>query len=145
MIRIGWGRDNDAFRQVFTTLFMPNAPQEFMRAFNDMQKASATPEQAVRLARAIFGLDTRTLGARVRVPTLVLHARGDAVVPFERSRRLAASIPGARLVPLESDNHLLLESEPAWARFVGEVERFLAPAEGDAPVEATAPHLRSAI
>ena len=143
MIRIGWGRDNEAFRQVFTTLFMPDATQEHMRAFNDMQRTSATPEQAVRLARAIFDIDARALGPLVRVPTLVVHARGDAVVPFDASRRLAASIPGARLVPLESNNHLLLESEAAWPRFVDELERFLAPTGRVPAVEAPLPSRRS--
>jgi pimeloyl-ACP methyl ester carboxylesterase len=59
------------------------------------------------------------------VPTLILHARDDAVVPLESSRRLAAQVPGSRFVPLESRNHVLLESEPAWGRFVAEVERFV--------------------
>ena len=128
MIRIGWGRDNDAFRQAFTTLFMPDATPDQMRCFNDMQRSSASPEQAVALARTIFGIDARQLAPLVRVPTLIVHARGDAVVPFDVSRRLAASIPGARFLPLESDNHILVETEPAWPRFVEEVERFVVPA-----------------
>lgn len=127
MIRVGWGRDNEAFRQAFTTLLMPDATQEQMRAFNDMQRASATPEQAARLARAIFAIDARPLGPLVRVPTLVVHARGDAVMPFDAARRLAASIPGARFLPLESDNHVLIENDPAWPRFVDALEAFLAP------------------
>ena len=130
MIRIGWGLDNDAFRQAFTTLFMPEATPDQMRWFNDMQRTSASPEQAAELARTIFRTDARPLAPQVRVPTLIVHARGDAVVPFDASRRLAASIRGARFLPLDSDNHVLVETEPAWPRFVEEVERFLTPADG---------------
>jgi pimeloyl-ACP methyl ester carboxylesterase len=136
MIRIGWGRDNEAFRQAFTTLLMPDATQEQMRSFNEMQRTSATAEQAALLARAIFRIDTRPLGPLVRVPTLVVHSRGDAVMPFDAARRLAASIPGARFLPLESDNHVLIETDPAWPRFVAELERFLAPAVEAAPTDA---------
>lgn len=64
--------------------------------------------------------------SRVQVPTLVLHARHDNVVPLEQGRLLAASIPNARLVTLESDNHVLLQGEPAWGKFIAEIETFLA-------------------
>ena len=59
------------------------------------------------------------------MPTLVLHARHDNVVPLEQGRLLAASIPNARLVTLESDNHVLLQGEPAWGKFIAEIETFL--------------------
>ena len=62
----------------------------------------------------------------MRAPALVLHGTGDAVVPFDQGRLLAALIPDARFVSLESRNHVLLESEPAWTRFTDEVRRFLA-------------------
>ena len=66
----------------------------------------------------------------LRVPTLVLHSRGDQAAPFEEGRRLAARIPGARFVPLDSDNHLLLEDEPAWEVFLSEVRDFLGTTNG---------------
>lgn len=125
MIRVGWGQDNAAFRQVFTTLFMPHATPEQASWFNDLQRLSASPDEAAALASAIFEIDARSLADDVRVPTLILHASHDAVVPLESSRRLAAQIPGSRFVPLESDDHLLLETDPAWPRFVHEIERFL--------------------
>jgi pimeloyl-ACP methyl ester carboxylesterase len=59
------------------------------------------------------------------VPTLVIHARNDGSVSFERRRQLAALIPNARFVSLESNNHILLANEPAWPRFLAEVNRFL--------------------
>ena len=64
--------------------------------------------------------------AKVTTPTLVLHCRGDAGVPFDEGRRLAAMIPNARFVALEGDNHLILEHEPAWPRFLSELRSFLA-------------------
>ena len=138
----GWGRENAAFRQIFTSLFCPGATLEQMQAFNDLQRESASPENAVRLARASGDIDITALLPRVRVPTLVLHVRDDAVVPFEQGRRLAVSIPGARFVPLEGCNHILLEHEPAWSIFLAEVRAFLSRAaarEPSAPSEASHP------
>ena len=125
LIKVGWGQDNPAFRQVFTTFFMPEATAEQMHWFNDLQRMSTSPGNAVKFRTAFSQLDVRDLATRVTTPTLVLHARDDAAEPFEEGRRLAALIPGARFIPLEGKNHLLLESEPAWQRFLVEVDRFL--------------------
>jgi pimeloyl-ACP methyl ester carboxylesterase len=100
-----------------------------MRWFSELQRITTTPEIAVRLRTTAATLDVTDLAPRVRAPTLVLHATGDAVQPFDQGRRLAALVPGARFVSLESRNHVLLESEPAFARLMDEVRRFLA---GDA-------------
>ena len=70
--------------------------------------------------------DVSALLGQVSVPTLVMHARDDARVPFDQGRRLAAGIPGARFVSLASRNHLILEDEPAFPRFVEEIRSFLA-------------------
>jgi pimeloyl-ACP methyl ester carboxylesterase len=66
---------------------------------------------------------------------LVLHSRGDARVPFEQGRQLAQAIPNARLVPLESKNHLILSHEPAFARFLDEMLSFLDEPDEDAPTD----------
>jgi len=105
--------------------FLPDATQEQWHWFNDLQRITTSPENAVRLLDELSRIDVVDLLSQVRVPTLVLHCRDDAVVPFEAGRRLAASIPGVRFVPLEGRNHLLLESDPAWATFITEVRRFL--------------------
>lgn len=144
LMRIGWGRDNPAFRQVFTSLFMPEGTSEQFGWFNDLQRITTSPENAVRMETAFYEIDVRDSLPKVRAPTLVLHARNDAMVDFEEGRLLASMIPNARFVPLESKNHLLLESEPAWRRFVGEVLDFLPKDEADqasAPSEAS-PSLR---
>jgi len=124
-MRIGWGRETAAFRQVFTTLFLPDGSPEQLRWFNDLQRESTSPENAARMMAAFGNLDVRDVAPTLDVPTLVLHARGDMRVPFEEGRRLAGMIPGARFVSLESRNHLLLEAEPAFAQFVDEVDAFL--------------------
>ena len=82
-------------------------------------------EVAVRLRMATADLDVVDLLPRVQAPTLVLHSRHDNAVPFEEGRRLAAAIPNARFVVLESENHVPLPDEPAWPTFVGEIEAFL--------------------
>jgi pimeloyl-ACP methyl ester carboxylesterase len=46
-------------------------------------------------------------------------------VPFEEGRRLATSIPNAKFVALESENHVPQLGEPAWPEFLGEIEAFL--------------------
>jgi DNA-binding winged helix-turn-helix (wHTH) protein/pimeloyl-ACP methyl ester carboxylesterase len=114
LVQLGWGRDNSAFRQVYTARFIPDAGPEQMQWFSDLQQVSASPENAARLMDEFSRVDVRGLLAGITVPTTVFHSEGDAVVPFDEGRLLAAGIPGARLVPLPSRNHLLLEHEPAW-------------------------------
>jgi pimeloyl-ACP methyl ester carboxylesterase/DNA-binding CsgD family transcriptional regulator len=132
LMREGWGRDNPALRRMFSTLFFPGADIEQMRAFEDLQRVSCSAENAIRLRRAWADLDVRALLDQVTVPTLVMHARDDAVVPFEQGRLLAGGIPNAEFVPLEGRNHLLLAGEPAWERFSAELHAFLGDA-GSAP------------
>jgi pimeloyl-ACP methyl ester carboxylesterase len=130
LIKLGWGQDNPATRQYFTSLFMPEATGEQMRAFNALQRVSASPENAVKLITSHYQIEVSALARQVTAPTLVLHVRDDSVVPLEESRHLAALIPGARFVALEGNNHILLENEPAWSRFLAEVRRFLAEDDG---------------
>jgi pimeloyl-ACP methyl ester carboxylesterase/DNA-binding SARP family transcriptional activator len=125
LVAHGWGRPDPTFRQLFTSQFFPGATLAQMNALNELQRKSTSPENAVRLERAFGDLDVSALVRHVLVPTLVLHARDDRVVPFEQGRLLATSIPGARFVPLESVNHVLAEDEPAWQRFRAEVHEFL--------------------
>lgn len=126
MLPLGWGCDNQAFRQFFGHVFLPEGTPEQIAWFGELQRMSSTADMAVRLWLACAEIDVREMATRVRVPTLVIHGTGDAVVPFEQGRLLAGMIPGARLVPLQSNNHVLLESEPAWLRFLDEVRSFLA-------------------
>ena len=126
LARQGWGQNNPAFRQMFTTLFFPDASPEEADWFNELQRLSTSPENAERLQSAFGDIDVRALLGQVRAPTLVLHAREDAVVPFAAGRQLAAEIPGAEFVAMESRNHLVLEHEPAWRRLTDALNAFLA-------------------
>jgi pimeloyl-ACP methyl ester carboxylesterase/DNA-binding CsgD family transcriptional regulator len=125
VIRVGWGRQNPAFRQLFTTMLIPDGTEEQMRSLNELARMSATPDNAAAMEEAFYDIDVTDLAARVTAPTLVLHARHDDAIPFEEGRLLAALIPEARFVPLDSRNHVLLADEPAWQRFLAEIEAFL--------------------
>lgn len=126
MIEVGWGSENPAFRQAFTSLYLPGGRPEQMQWFNELERLSSTPAHAARTLAAFGQIDVSEQAAQVCCPTLVLHARGDARVPFEEGRRMAGLIPGARFVPLDSANHVLLGYEAAFAHGFGEVRAFLA-------------------
>jgi class 3 adenylate cyclase/pimeloyl-ACP methyl ester carboxylesterase len=127
LMRLGWGQENPAFRQMFTSQFIPGATKEQSDWFNEFQRISASPADAVRNLIANGETDVTTLLSQVRVPTLVMHARHDARVPLEAGRRMAAGIPGARFVVLEGRNHVVLDGEPAFASFVAELKAFITP------------------
>ena len=124
LMETGWGQSNPAFRQLFTSLFIPNATEEQRDWFNELQRKSTSPALAAKLYRAFQKLDVTARLPLVTQPTLVLHSRGDAAIPFTLGRALAASIPNARLVPLADDNHITLESSPAWPMFCREITAF---------------------
>jgi pimeloyl-ACP methyl ester carboxylesterase len=125
LMRQGWGQENPAFRQLMTSLFLPGGTPEQMQWYNDLQRVTTSPGNAVRIRQTSDELDVTDLLPKIKVPTLVLHCREDAVQPFEEGRRLAAGIQGARFVPLEGRNHLILESDPSWGRLVSEIRDFL--------------------
>ena len=125
LTRTGWGRDDPAYRQLFTSRFMPGATLEQMRWFNDLQRVSTSGENAANVMAVSAQIDVLPILGDIDVPTLVLHARGDAQVPFEQGRQLAALIPGSRFVLLEGANHLILASEPGWEKTIKEVRAFL--------------------
>ncbi len=126
LMRVGWGGENPAFRSVFTMTFMPKATSEQIRWFDDLQRRTTDAEHAVVLEEAFYDQDFTGLAAAVRVPTLVVHGRGDQAVPYEEGRHLAASIPDAEFVTLDSANHILTADEPAWAELLGHLDRFTA-------------------
>lgn len=117
MVRLGWGSEIPAFREVFTSRFIPGGSDEQLGWFNALCAKTTAPEIAARLMEARAEVDVTDLLSGVRAPTLVVHSREDAVVPIAEGRMLAAGIPDAQFVELDSKNHVLLEHEPAWARF----------------------------
>jgi pimeloyl-ACP methyl ester carboxylesterase/DNA-binding CsgD family transcriptional regulator len=124
LIRLGWGNDNPAFRQVYKTIFIPDSTPEEAAWFTDLQRMSTSADNAVRLVSAFNSMDVSDLLPQVRCPTLVIHATGDARVPLEEGRRVARAIPGAEFITLESQNHILLPHQPAWRQFLDEIGRF---------------------
>lgn len=125
LTRLGWGRDHPAFRQMWTALYIPEGTLDQMQWFNDLQRISASPENAVRFLGAFGDIEVVDLLPRVKVPTIVFHCDQDAAVPFQEGRLIAAGIAAAKFVPLASRNHLILGSEPAWTVFVRELSEFL--------------------
>jgi pimeloyl-ACP methyl ester carboxylesterase len=125
LIETGWGQDNPAFRQLFTNQFFPNATPEQVRSFNDLQRMSCDAPQAARIVRAFSDIDASACLAEVQCPTLVLHTRGDMCAPFSEGLRLASSIPGARLVPLETRSHVPTPGEPSFDRMVEAIDAFI--------------------
>ncbi|MDQ2698685.1 MAG: alpha/beta fold hydrolase [Actinomycetota bacterium] len=136
LIKVGWARPESEFRRVFTSMMIPDATEEQMRWLDELQRVSVSAETAV-LARQQRNLaDVRETAATLDVPTVVLHTRGDRMNGFDEGRRLASLIPGARLVPLESNNHIVLADELAWRAIVDECAALLvdaAPPVSDGP------------
>lgn len=139
LIRLGWDRDNPAFRQVFSSLFIPGGTMEQIQQFNELQRRSTSPETAARIVSVIDRLDVTETARRLEVPVLVMHCEDDARIPFSEGRRLAGEIPGARFVPLAGRNHIMLEGEPAWDAFLSEVVRFTGAAPAPDGEEAPRP------
>lgn len=126
LIEAGWGSDDPAYRHPFSQTFMPTATDAELAWFDDFQRRTTSPFNAARFLDAFATIDVRHRLAELRVPTLVLHSRGDQRIPHASGRRLAASIPNAEFVTLDSANHLLLEHEPASRILLDAVRRFLA-------------------
>ena len=122
----GWGQDNPAYRQIFSSTFMPGATAEELNWFNEFQRQTTSPENAVRFLSAFGDIDVRDRLAEVSVPTLVIHSRGDRRIPVTVGRDIAAEIANAEFLGLESDGHLLLGREPASQVFVDAVRDFIA-------------------
>jgi pimeloyl-ACP methyl ester carboxylesterase/DNA-binding CsgD family transcriptional regulator len=129
LTREGWGRANPTYRRLFTSSFMPGATEEQMTWFDELQRVSTSPENAARMRGVSGEIDVLDRLKLVSAPTLILHAKGELRVPFEESRLLASLIPNARLVELDSRNHLPIEDEPAWQVLVSEVRAFLGAVE----------------
>src|SRR5262245_18791731 len=129
MLEPGWFDTKPAYGQFFTTLHMPDARAERLRSHNELLRRTTSPTNTVALLRAFFEADVLAIVPQVRCPTLVLHAREDAIIPFDEGCLVASLIPGARFVPLESRNHILQEDEPAWQQLVSELDDFLPPSD----------------
>ncbi len=135
LMRVGWGENVPALRRLFTSMWAPGAGEEQLGWWDELQRETTTGDNAAKLWTGRAQIDATDLAREVTTPTLVLHARNDGSVPFEEGRRLASLIPNARLVALESANHILQEGEPAWAEFLAQVRGFLDVDQTPQPVD----------
>jgi pimeloyl-ACP methyl ester carboxylesterase/DNA-binding CsgD family transcriptional regulator len=133
VVRLGWGRDNPAFRQFFTSRFIPGGSAEQLGWFNELCRRTTSSQNAATLLETRGGVDVRELLPQVRVPTLVLHASQDQIAPLSQGKYLASAIPDARFIELDSRNHVLLEHEPAWEAFRQAVLEFTGRLPGEGP------------
>jgi pimeloyl-ACP methyl ester carboxylesterase len=125
IVRLGWGRPDPLYRQIFVARFLPEATHEQWRSFDELQRRSTSPDNAWRFVDEFANIDVTNLAPKLTVPTLIMCSRREPDNRFEQSRLLAALIPNSRLVPLDSSNHLLPERDPAWKHFLTEIDRFL--------------------
>ena len=124
IMKNGWGRDDPFARRVFTEAFIPDSTPEQQRWFDDLQRVSCSPETAYRFMVEFGKINVQDLLPKITVPTLILHTRGDIVIPFDQGRDMASNIPDSRFVPMEGRNHILLPGEPAWEKFLSETRNF---------------------
>jgi len=125
LYKLAWATENPAYRQIFSTALIPEGTSEQIQWLNDLQRLSTSPENAVRLSEGYSFINVLKEAASLSVPTLILHAREDKSVDFEEGRKIAAHVPGACFVPLDSKNHVLLQSEKAWGQFWHHIYSFL--------------------
>ena len=126
IMRVGWGQEKSAFRKLFASFFMPDGTPEQYASFSELQRMSTSPENAEQFMKTFNHIDVTDLLRQVTAQTLIIHGRGDLEVPHGQSQLMAKHIPDAKLVTLESRNHILGEHEPAWVEFLGELNAFLA-------------------
>lgn len=125
LTRLGWGKENHAFLQVWASSFQPGGTLEHLHSWCDQQSAATSASVAVRLLQIGWNVDVRDAARRIRCPVLILHPEHDAVVPIDQGRLLASLIPNSRFVPIGSENHMPLADEPAWPQIVAEIKAFL--------------------
>jgi len=125
LVELSWSNETPAYGQFFTVMHMPDANPDQTRSYNELLRRISSPSNVINLVRALWAIDAREVVPRVLCPTLVLHSRQDAIIPFEEGRQVASLISGAQFVPLESRNHILLDTEPAWQQLVGALDDFL--------------------
>ncbi|MCC5908099.1 MAG: alpha/beta fold hydrolase [Balneolaceae bacterium] len=136
MIEAGWGReDTDVFRRIFSGLLIPEGSEQEHKWLAELQRQATSPAMAARLWEAYNLIDIEQQAKQVTTPTLVFHVKGDKIIPFEDGRRLASLIPEARFVPLKGENHIILESEPAWEQFLAEVKNFIGSGKGNSATD----------
>ena len=126
LTRLGWGQENHALLQVWSSQFQPGGTLDYLRSWSEQQRAATSGDTAARLLEIGWNVDVREAARTIKCPVLIVHPERDAAVPFEQGRLLASLIPNSRFVQLDSENHMPLADEPAWPRLLAELRSFLA-------------------
>src|SRR5215467_5674354 len=138
--RLGWGKEDHDFLKVWASRFQPGGTREHLQSWSEQMRAATSAETAVRLLEIGWHIDVREAARKIKCPVLIVHPERDVVSPIEEGRLLASLIPNSRFVPLDTENHMLLADEPAWARLYAEVRDFLAePSNVQAPCRTALP------
>lgn len=125
LMRQGWGMENSPFRDMFASLYLPDATDEQVGWWSQMQRTATSAENAVKMRAAIDDIDVSDRLAEITVPTLIMHSGGDLVAPVSEARFMAARIPDAQFVLLDSANHMVMSQERAWHRATRALRDFL--------------------
>jgi len=125
LIEKGWGRQVPAFRELVAKLLIPDGSPEKIDALTRLEKQSTAADTARDLWLAFHGIDIAGLAPRIQAPTLIIHCRNDAMVPFSQGRLLATLIPDSRFLALEGRNHIVQEHDACWGRLWSEIRAFL--------------------
>ena len=126
LTRQGWGKENDAFMQVWSSTFQPGGTLDYLRSWAEQMRLATTAEKAVRLLEIGWSADVREAARKLKCPVLAVHAERDRAVPIAEGRLLASLIPHCRFVQLDSQNHMPLPDEPEWPQLIAEIQSFLA-------------------
>lgn len=124
--RVGWRHQDPGFLRIFASQFLPGGTTQDWDDFTAFQRQTTSPSNGVRFLEEFADIDVSRIAHRVQCPTLILHSRNDARVPATQASELAALIPNSQLVLLDSGNHLLTASEPAWPEFLSHLNAFVA-------------------
>jgi pimeloyl-ACP methyl ester carboxylesterase/DNA-binding CsgD family transcriptional regulator len=125
LIRSEWGSDNPAIRSMFINYFVPDATPEEQLAYAVAARKSASKEVAGAIMRMLGSLNVLDRLPELQVPTQVIQISEDALTPPIATQVLMERIPNAELVVLDSKNHILRGTEPAWPKFKSAVDEFL--------------------
>lgn len=139
LTRFGWGQENNAFMQVWSSTFQPGGTLDYLRSWAEQMRLATTADKAVRLLEIGWSVDVREAARRLKCPVLVIHPEHDCAVPIAEGRLLASLIPDCRFVQVDSQNHMPLLDEPAWPRLIAEIQGFLARPDAAIPKRSVLP------
>lgn len=125
MIRENWQDEASGLRRAFAFSYYPDGPLEEVETHNKVTQAAWTTEFMILGREIINNVANAHLLPLIRCPTLIVHARFDAIHPLSEAQKLAAGITNSELLVLETANHLPMSGHPSWAVFARALREFL--------------------